>query len=151
PMAAYLKRERLILDGELFIVGEGGKPDFTALSEKMMGGGRGQVCLMLFDLLYQGDALTTGLPLQERKRRLAELGLHGAAWRTASFSVGHGAALLAASREQNLEGLVAKRLDSKYLPGRRSPHWRKVKNVERRAVVIGGWIAHRDGTAGVLV
>jgi bifunctional non-homologous end joining protein LigD len=150
-MAEKLKRHRVILDGELVIFGEHGKPDFTALSEKMMGGGRRQVCLMLFDIVYERDQLITGLPLQERKRRLAELGLNGEAWRTASYSVGHGAALLAASREQQLEGLVAKRLDSRYVPGRRSAHWRKVKNFEQREVAIGGWLAHSDGTYGVLV
>jgi bifunctional non-homologous end joining protein LigD len=151
PMAEKLKRHRVILDGELVMFGERGKPDFTALSEKMMGGGRGQVCLMLFDIVYERDELITALPLQERKRRLAELGLNGDAWRTASYSVGNGAALLAASREQQLEGLVAKRLDSRYVPGRRSAHWRKVKNFEQREVAIGGWLAHSDGTYGVLV
>ncbi|MDB4964438.1 MAG: ligD [Myxococcales bacterium] len=150
-MAAHLKRHRVILDGELVIIGDHGKPDFTALSEKMLGGGRGQVCLMLFDILYQRDEVITTLPLQERKRRLADLELTGDSWRTASYSVGNGAALLAASREQNLEGLVAKRLDSKYSPGRRTAHWRKVKNFEHREVKIGGWLAHSDGTFGVLV
>jgi ATP-dependent DNA ligase len=46
---------------------------------------------------------------------------------------------------------VAKRLGSKYKPGRRSPDWIKVKNFERRELVIGGWITHRDGTHRILV
>lgn len=151
PFADQLKRNRVVLDGELVALGDTGKPDFAGLSERMSGEGRGQICLMLFDLLYEGSSLLTSLSLQERKRRLAELELAGDAWRIVSYSVGNGAALLAASREQRLEGLVAKRLDSKYTPGRRSAHWRKVKNFDRRDVLIGGWITHSDGTHGILV
>jgi bifunctional non-homologous end joining protein LigD len=49
------------------------------------------------------------------------------------------------------EGLVEKRLGSKYSPGRMSPDWIKIKNFEHREVVIGGWITRRDGTHGILV
>ena len=49
-------------------------------------------------------------------------------------------ALLAATAEQGLEGVVAKRLDSPYEPGRRSPCWMKVKNVDRQELVVGGWM-----------
>jgi bifunctional non-homologous end joining protein LigD len=50
-----------------------------------------------------------------------------------------------------VEGPVAKRLGSKYKPGRTSPDWIKIKNFEHREVVIGGWITHRDGAHGILV
>jgi hypothetical protein len=60
-------------------------------------------------------------------------------------------ALLAASREQRLEGLIAKRLGSKYAPGKRTRDWIKVKNFNEREMVIGGWLAHRDYTFGILV
>ena len=53
---------------------------------------------------------------------------------------GGGQAVLAASREHGLEGVVLKQLDSLYLPGRRSPLWLKVKNERIADVVIGGWI-----------
>jgi bifunctional non-homologous end joining protein LigD len=151
PMAERLKRHRLILDGEVVVVGADGKPDFAAMSEKMSGEGQGHVCLMLFDLLYLDGESLIRQPLEVRKRQLAELGLNGDAWRTVSYSVGNGAALLEASREQKLEGLIAKRLGSKYTPGRRTRDWIKVKNFERREMVIGGWIAHSDGTYGILV
>jgi bifunctional non-homologous end joining protein LigD len=48
--------------------------------------------------------------------------------------------VLAASRERRLEGIVAKRLDSQYVPGRRSTSWLKVKNVRAQEIVIGGWV-----------
>jgi len=69
-----------------------------------------------------------------------ELELQGAHWQTPDHVVGNGAAVLAASLENGLEGVVAKKLDSPYLPGRRSPCWLKVKNVVREDVVIGGWL-----------
>jgi bifunctional non-homologous end joining protein LigD len=151
PMAAQLKRRRVILDGEIVVIGAYGKPDFAAMSEKMSGEGRGQACLMLFDVLHlDGDNLMAR-PLEDRKRLLGELAVNGDAWRTVSYSVGNGAALLAASREQRLEGLMAKRLGSKYTPGRRTRDWIKVTNFETREMVIGGWLAHSDGTYGVLV
>jgi ATP-dependent DNA ligase len=77
--------------------------------------------------------------------------LTGDAWRTVSYSIGNGAALLMDSREQRLEGIVAKGIGSKYTPGERTPDWLKYKNYDSRELVIGGWIEHRDGTFGVLV
>jgi bifunctional non-homologous end joining protein LigD len=62
--------------------------------------------------------------------------------------VGDGAQLLALSRDQGLEGIVAKRLDAPYLPGRRSSGWRKVKNVRRTDAVVGGWLPGEGGRTG---
>jgi bifunctional non-homologous end joining protein LigD len=151
PMAAQLKRRRVILDGEIVVIGAHGRPDLAAMSEKMSGEGRGQACLMLFDALHLDGQDLMARPLEDRKRILGELDVNGDAWRTVSYSVGNGAALLAASREQRLEGLIAKRLGSKYMPGRRTRDWIKVTNFETREMVIGGWLAHSDGTYGVLV
>ena len=64
--------------------------------------------------------------------------------------MGDGDAMLAASRAQGLEGIVAKRLDCPYLPGRRSPGWVKVKNVRNTDVVVGGWMPGEGGRSGRL-
>jgi bifunctional non-homologous end joining protein LigD len=67
---------------------------------------------------------------------------------------GGGAQVLAASEENGLEGVVAKRLTSAYRPGVRSPEWRKIKNVRTQAVVVGGWRpgqGRRAGTIGSLL
>jgi hypothetical protein len=61
-------------------------------------------------------------------------------WRTPPSHRGEGAALLAATREQGLEGVVGKRLDSRYEPGGRSGAWVKVKHTFREVFVIGGWL-----------
>ena len=59
-----------------------------------------------------------------------------------------GADLLAVSRQQGLEGVVAKRLTSRYEPGKRSPAWRKVKVVLRQEAVVGGWRPGEGDRAG---
>jgi bifunctional non-homologous end joining protein LigD len=71
-----------------------------------------------------------------------------------SFTGHRGADVLAASREHGLEGVVAKRLDSRYEPGARSPAWRKIKNIRRQEVVVGGWKpgeGARSGQVGSLL
>ncbi|MDB4969431.1 MAG: ligase, partial [Myxococcales bacterium] len=134
PMAAQLKRHRTILDAEIVVVGVDGKPDFAAMSEKMNGDGRGTLCLFVFDLLHLDGENLMPRPLEDRKRALAELELNGDAWRTVGYSIGNGTALLAASREQRLEGLIATKLGSKYMPGRRTRDWIKIKNFEARTM-----------------
>ncbi len=68
------------------------------------------------------------------------LDLDAGSWQVPPSFTGYAAAdVLAASRTHGLEGIVAKRLDSPYQPGRRSPDRRKVKNFHRQEVVVGGW------------
>ena len=94
----------------------------------------------IFDLLYLDGHSLMELPYTERRARLEQLGLGGRAWRVPAARVGEGTPLLEATREQGLEGVVAKRLDSRYEPGRRSGAWLKVKNTTRQELVIGGWM-----------
>jgi bifunctional non-homologous end joining protein LigD len=98
------------------------------------------VTYVVFDLLYlDGDDLMEE-PYRRRRELLEQLELSGPSWQTPGYSTGHAAELLAASREQGLEGLVLKRLDSRYTPGKRPGSWLKVKNVTRQELVIGGWL-----------
>ena len=78
------------------------------------------VVYMIFDLLWLEGHSLMELPYEERRGALAELGLSGPTWQTPANHVGNGAALLEASRAQGLEGIIAKRLDCPYMPGRRS-------------------------------
>ena len=75
---------------------------------------------MIFDLLFLDGHSLMELPYDERRERLLELGLNGPKWQTPAHHVGDGAALLEATRAQGLEGIIAKRLDCPYVPGRRS-------------------------------
>jgi bifunctional non-homologous end joining protein LigD len=108
------------------------------------------VAYVIFDLLYLDGRSLLGLPYAERREQLEKLELSGPTWQVPAYHRGDGAALLQASRAQRLEGIVAKRLDSLYTPGRRSSGWIKVKNVQRTEAVIGGWLRGDGGRAGRL-
>jgi bifunctional non-homologous end joining protein LigD len=103
-----------------------------------------------FDLLHLDGRSLMGLCYDERRAALAELELSGPTWQAPAHHVGDGRALLELTRAQQLEGVVAKRLDCPYLPGRRSPGWVKVKNVNSTDAVIGGWLPGDGGRSGGL-
>lgn len=84
------------------------------------------VTYAIFDLLYLDGRDLMDEPYARRRELLAELALDGDHWQTPAHSVGHPRELLAASRERGLPGLVLKRLDSRYEPGKRSDSWRGV-------------------------
>jgi len=138
-----------VLDGEIVAFDEGGRPSFSALQQRMQVASRAQarrlmndtpVTYVIFDLLWLDGHSLMGLPYGERRGRLTALKLTGESWQTPEHVVGHGSALLAASAEQGLEGILAKRLDSVYQPGLRTRHWVKVKTLNRQELVVGGWM-----------
>jgi bifunctional non-homologous end joining protein LigD len=105
------------------------------------------VTYVAFDLLWLEGHSTLSLPYRERRRLLAGLELSGPCWRAPAHREGDGQALVEASRQQDLEGIVAKRLDSPYEPGRRSAAWIKVKNHATQDVVVGGYTPGEGGRA----
>ena len=112
------------------------------------------VTYLAFDLLYLDGRSLVDEPYTERRSRLRELALDGPSWQTPGEHRGEGARLLELSAARGLEGLVAKRLDSRYLVGRRSKAWLKVKNTLRQDLVIGGWLpgrGRRSETLGALL
>jgi bifunctional non-homologous end joining protein LigD len=152
-----------VLDGEVVAFDAEGRPSFQRLQSRMHLTSEHAVrrlsqsepvAYILFDLLWLDGHSLMALPYAERRERLLELGLNGPTWQTPASHIGDGAALLAAARARGLEGIVAKRLDSPYLPGRRSTGWLKVKNVREIDVVVGGWLegeGRRNGRLGALV
>jgi bifunctional non-homologous end joining protein LigD len=159
-----LSHHRAILDGEIVALDADGRPSFGALQRRMHLASESAVrrlardapvTYMIFDLLWLDGHSLMELPYEERRARLAELELDGERWRTPDYVSGRGKEVLRATAEQGLEGVVAKRLDSPYEPGRRSPCWVKVKNLNRQEVVIGGWMAgegrRRDRIGALLV
>jgi len=144
-----LSSHSAVLDGEIVAFDEHDRPSFAALQPRMHVGSKAQakrlaqrtpVTYMIFDLLWLDGHSLMGLPYLERVERLASLKLAGESWQTPEHIVGAGDAVLKASVEQHLEGVVAKRLDSTYQAGRRSSAWVKVKNFGRQEFVIGGWM-----------
>jgi bifunctional non-homologous end joining protein LigD len=94
------------------------------------------------------------LPWTERRKVLESLALRGPAWATPPTFPGAGDDTLAAARSRDLEGVVAKRLTSAYLPGSRSRDWVKVRLAARDEFVVGGWLpgeGHRGGRIGALL
>ena len=103
--------------------------------------------LLLFDALHvQGESLLQE-PYDVRRARLEALALSGP-WQVPPAFPADGAAVLAATLEQGMEGVVAKRRDSRYEPGRRSDCWIKVKHVRRTSAVVVGWKPGEGGRAG---
>jgi bifunctional non-homologous end joining protein LigD len=162
-LAEELGARRAVLDGEVVAFGDDGRPDFQRLQARMHLASDSAVrrrmadtpvTYVLFDLLYLDGESLLGLPYIERRQRLEELDLDGPSWQTPRNHTGDGAKLLEASRERDLEGIVAKRLGSRYHPGRRSRDWLKVKNVLRQELVVGGWLpgrGRREGMIGALL
>jgi len=123
-----------VLDGEICALDEQGRSRFSLLQE-----GAGTLVLVLFDVLdVEGEPLLE-LQLTERRERLEGLVDARVGGVVVSPQFEDGDALLAAASDQGLEGVVAKRLDSTYVPGRRGPEWRKVKVRGRQEVVIAGY------------
>jgi bifunctional non-homologous end joining protein LigD len=147
-----------VLDGEIVAFGGEDWPSFEALQQRMnissaddvrTLASRVPVTYLAFDLLSLNEHALLDLPYGERRGLLDELRLHGRNWQTPpAFTQESGAAVLAVSRQQGMEGVVAKRLTSRYEPGRRSASWVKVKNVHRQEAVVGGWKPGERGRAG---
>jgi bifunctional non-homologous end joining protein LigD len=137
-----------VLDGEIVAFDAGGRPSFERLQQRMHLTDESvvrrrmkthPVVYVVFDLLYLDGEDLTGEPYERRRELLEGLELSGESWQTPGHSVGHARELLAASKEQGLEGVMLKRLDSTYTPGKRTGAWLKVKNVSRQELVVGGW------------
>lgn len=99
------------------------------------------LALIVFDVLRIGDQDLRPLRLKERRARLEKLlrGMDDPRIRISMQVAGDGRALHARAQEEGWEGLIAKRLDSIYRSGKRSPDWRKLKLVRRQVCVVGGW------------
>lgn len=147
-IVAALGGRSAMLDGEIVALDRDGRSSFRALQGRMhladdvqvkRRARQAPVSYIIFDLLWLDGRSLMKLPYLKRRAQLKSLRLHGDRWRVPSHHVGDGAALLAASKERDLEGLIAKRIDSPYVPGLRQGAWLKVKNVHRQELVIGGW------------
>ncbi|MGI9183498.1 MAG: DNA ligase D [Solirubrobacteraceae bacterium] len=162
-LIAQIGMRDAVFDGELVAFDDQGRPSFERLQRRMHVTAASSVRRLsasvpvvyaIFDLLYLDGHNLMGRPYAERRERLEELGLSGPAWRVPAAHPGHGQQLLAATGAQGLEGIVAKRLDSRYEPGRRTSAWIKIKHTRRQELVIGGWIpgeGRRTDSIGALL
>lgn len=163
PLGEALGGREAVVDGELVAFDDRDRPSFGRLQGRMHVAHPAEarrrvaatpVTYLVFDLLHLDGEDLMDRPYEERRARLVDTVPPGSCWQVPAHHVGDGAALLAAATSQGLEGLVAKRLGSRYEPGRRSPAWRKVKIRRRQEVVVGGWLpgeGGREGRIGALV
>ena len=128
----------LVVDGEICALDAAGRPSFSAMQ---LGRPETPVIYALFDLLELDGHATIGLTLLERRELLERVIGETTSSLRFSESFDDGPALLRAVHEQGLEGVMAKRSASRYLPGRRSNDWVKVKSHSRQEFLICGWTA----------
>jgi bifunctional non-homologous end joining protein LigD len=154
-LAVDLGSRSVLLDGEVVAFDEAGRTDFGRLQSRMHVGRPSPalqrstpVQLLVFDVLHLDGRSLLGLSYDERRRELDELGLQGERWSVPPAFLGGGSAVLDATHAQRLEGVVAKRRSSPYLPGRRSDDWLKLKHVRRTSAVVAGWKPGEGGRAG---
>ena len=136
-----------VLDGEIVVFDASGRPSFRDLAERMHVRERHRaarlattfpVTYLAFDVLRLRGVDLLDVGYESRRLLLEELDLNGGRWMTPP-SFDDGAATRDASRENGLEGVVAKRIGSPYRPGLRSPDWVKLKAEATAEFVIGGY------------
>jgi bifunctional non-homologous end joining protein LigD len=148
-LATGVHASTAVLDGELVVLDDDGQPRFELMQRHDR-----QAVLHVFDVLRIDDHDTIGLPYEDRRQLLEQLVEPGDNWLVPGHRVGGGDELLAVTGAHGLEGILAKRLGSAYVPGKRSPNWRKIKHRRRVDVVIGGFTAgegNRASTFGSLL
>ena len=148
-LAEAVGEHSAVLDGEVVALDSKGRPRFQLIQSRMgltspaqiKARARQQpVDYVIFDLLHLDGRRVRDLPYLRRRELLEGLGLDGPRWHTPRFRHGDGAGLLEAARRQGLEGIVAKRTESPYRPGKRTGEWIKTRVWRRQEFVIGGYI-----------
>ena len=143
-----------VLDGEIVAFDAEGRNSFEALQQRMNLANEREikraakeipVALVVFDVLWLDGRDTTGLTLEERRELLELIVEEDHRLQLMTHVEGDGKAFTAAAKELRLEGVVAKRKGSKYLPGRRSDTWRKIKLTNTQDCVILGWTPGQGG------
>ncbi len=134
-----------ILDGEVIVVDKEGKNDFQKLQKYDPAKTKGQLQYQVFDLLHLNGMDTISLPLVERKSLLPEIleDLENIFY--SDHIEAMGPTLLERATDAGMEGVVAKKADSMYVPGYRSENWLKIKNVNAEEAIICGYTDSKTG------
>lgn len=151
---------RCILDGELVVI-HAGKPDFFLIQKRSMMSNPMKIeleaqwhpaCFTAFDILYYEDHPVTDLPLTERKKLLESVVREESARFAVSRSIeGQGTAFYQLAEQQNLEGIVAKRKDSRYYFDKRTKDWIKCKNLKESDYVVCGYIPKENHMTSIVL
>src|SRR6202163_2242274 len=162
-MGRALGSKEVVLDGEIAALDDKGRPSFEEVQQRMGLSSESEirrkmkevpVTYMLFDVMWQDGRSLLKEKYVDRRKKLEALNLNGASWQTPPYEKGGGQAMLEASGKAGLEGIMAKKLDSIYEPGKRTGAWVKVKNRMGQELVIAGWLegeGKRRGYPGALL
>jgi bifunctional non-homologous end joining protein LigD len=147
-MAPHVNAETAIIDGEVVCLDDDGVAHFEWLQK-----GTVPPVFVAFDVLAVNGHDTTALPFEQRRSLLEQLVEPGETWRVSELHTGPGAGarVMAATAADGSEGVMAKRLNSVYVPGKRSPNWRKIKHRKRQEFVVGAFLrgsGSREATFG---
>jgi bifunctional non-homologous end joining protein LigD len=150
-LVTALERAKLpsaLLDGEVTIVEDGGRTSFQALQNAFSGGPRGGLTYFAFDLLYLDGEDLRSLPLEQRKERLRKLLEGRGMLRYSDHVIGDGQRVLAQACKVGAEGIVSKRRDRAYRPGR-NEEWLKIKCSQRQELAVCGFTEPSGSRVGV--
>ena len=153
PISDAVNARAAILDAELVVLDDEGRPRFELVQQSGHGTDR-EAVLYIFDVLSIDGTDTIELPYEARRRLLDDLVETGDNWMTPGNRIGDGEDLVEATVAQGLEGVIAKRLGSTYRPATRTRDWLKIKNRRSVEVVVGGYTAgdgNRAATFGSLL
>ena len=142
-----LQRWRInaVIDGEIIVANDKGISNFGNL-QNWRSEADGELVYYMFDVLWLDGKDLTQLPLTERREILHKINPEIDSIRISeSFDTG-ATEFFEAAKKLNLEGIIAKKADSKYYPGQRSKEWLKIKTGKRQEVIIGGYTKNNDSS-----
>lgn len=152
-------KTKCILDGELLIL-KNGKTDFFEIQRRVLlnnpfkiqlASKKYPACFVAYDIIYKDSKLINELPLLERKNLLAEIVEENADLSISRFIPTNGIELFQAAKSQGLEGVVAKRTDSRYWMGKRTKDWIKFKVMKTADCVICGYIPKENSMTSLVI
>jgi bifunctional non-homologous end joining protein LigD len=148
--AARLPVRQALLDGEIAVLLPSGTTSFQALQNALSTNDHGQLVYFVFDLLHLDGQDLTGATLEDRKRALEALlsGGRDSAVRYSTHVIGHGSEFFRQACRLSLEGVISKRRDRPYEPGR-GKSWLKVKCIQAQEFVVGGFTEPQGRRTGI--
>ncbi len=137
-------RFNAVLDGEIVVINEEGKPDFQKL-QHYAENTNFPIVYYVFDLLRLNNKDLYDVPLIDRKSQLQKLIGENEVIKYSDHVLEQGDSFFEAARQKDLEGIMAKKADSLYYPGKRTNEWLKIKHHKSEEAIIAGFTAPRGG------
>ena len=142
--------ENTVIDGEVVALDDRGRPDFNLLQHSRSQASR--ICYFVFDLLIYENRDLTRLPFVQRRRIMSSvLKFRSPSIRIVQHFETSAEEMVRAVRQQGLEGVIAKRKDSRYEAGKRSGSWAKYRLNRGQELVIGGYMPGAHGVDSIIV